>query len=238
MLQYFGSLLYLQFTVQGRVSADYSQEFPPKLIVKFVVQGLFELKTEVARSIEISAVSFKNLDFQIEPIHRPDPQNLTISSPGTGVFQVIRFIGDLIFSKTQNPLTSSESMQMLDRDFVFDCLEIFRGTVYDRSRQVLINVLLNGIQAMPDGGLLEISSSLSTTAKSVLVDVRDSGECIQGDLDRIFDPFFTTRPEGTGLGLAVSHQLVEKHGGVLSANNNEEKGMTFRLELPRQSSER
>jgi len=102
----------------------------------------------------------------------------------------------------------------------------------DQIRQVLLNVLLNGIQAMPDGGLLEISSSLSTTAKSVLVDVRDSGEGIQGDLDRIFDPFFTTRPEGTGLGLAVSHQLVEKHGGVLSAHRNPETGMTFRLELP------
>ncbi|MGW8179395.1 MAG: sensor histidine kinase [bacterium] len=102
----------------------------------------------------------------------------------------------------------------------------------DQIRQVLLNVLLNGIQAMPDGGLLEIGSSLKSRGDSILVNVKDSGEGIQGDLDRIFDPFFTTRPDGTGLGLAVSHQLVEKHGGVLSAQKNPDTGMTFGLELP------
>jgi signal transduction histidine kinase len=102
----------------------------------------------------------------------------------------------------------------------------------DQIRQVLLNIMLNGIQAMPDGGFLQISSSLSHPETKILVDVRDEGEGMQGDLERVFDPFYTTRPEGTGLGLAVSHQLVETHGGTLSAHNNEEKGMTFRLELP------
>ena len=102
----------------------------------------------------------------------------------------------------------------------------------DQIRQVILNVMLNGIQAMPEGGLLRVKTSLRNRGKSAVVDIIDTGEGIQGDLERIFDPFFTTRADGTGLGLAVSHQLVENHGGVISAHRNADRGMTFRLQLP------
>jgi signal transduction histidine kinase len=102
----------------------------------------------------------------------------------------------------------------------------------DQIRQVLLNVLLNGIQAMPEGGRLQITSSLDDAGEQVVVEIADSGEGIGDDLERIFDPFFTTRPDGTGLGLAVSHQLVENHGGVISARRNPKEGLTFRIELP------
>jgi signal transduction histidine kinase len=102
----------------------------------------------------------------------------------------------------------------------------------DQIRQVLLNVLLNGIQSMPDGGNLKIISHPGNHGQGVVVEIRDKGEGIDGDLERIFDPFFTTRAEGTGLGLSISHQLVENHGGTLSASRNEDRGMTFRIELP------
>jgi signal transduction histidine kinase len=88
------------------------------------------------------------------------------------------------------------------------------------------------MQSMPEGGQLEIRSYPESTEKSVVVEVRDTGEAIQGKLERIFDPFFTTRPEGTGLGLAVSHQLVESHAGSISALRNIDRGITIRIELP------
>ena len=67
----------------------------------------------------------------------------------------------------------------------------------------------------------------------VLIQVRDEGCGIgAADRDRIFDPFFTTKETGTGLGLSVAHQIVEQHGGILSAEANPEKGMTFSVLLP------
>jgi signal transduction histidine kinase len=102
----------------------------------------------------------------------------------------------------------------------------------DQIRQVFLNVMLNGVQAMPEGGRLQIRSAFENEGSKVIVDIEDSGEGIEGDLERMFDPFFTTRPDGTGLGLAVSYQLVENHKGVISARTNPNQGMTFRIELP------
>jgi two-component system, NtrC family, sensor histidine kinase HydH len=52
------------------------------------------------------------------------------------------------------------------------------------------------------------------------------------DLERIFDPFFTTKGNGTGLGLAVAHQIIEQHGGILTARRNPDRGMTFSVRIP------
>jgi len=98
-------------------------------------------------------------------------------------------------------------------------------------RQVLLNVILNGIQAMPDGGVLELKSFVE--AENVVVAMSDSGIGIgPAELERIFDPFFTTKPEGTGLGLSIAHQLVENHSGSLTSENNPEGGMVFLIRLP------
>lgn len=104
----------------------------------------------------------------------------------------------------------------------------------DQTRQVLLNVMLNGIQAMPTGGSLRITTSLMRgEGNTIVIAISDSGEGIsEEDLERIFDPFFTTRPTGTGLGLAISHQLVENHGGAISAHRNQEGGMTFSIAFP------
>ncbi len=103
----------------------------------------------------------------------------------------------------------------------------------DQIRQVLLNVVLNGIQATPSGGLLRIATSMRREGNRIEISISDTGEGVsETDLERIFDPFFTTRPAGTGLGLAISHQLVENHGGGISAHRNQDCGMTFRIELP------
>ncbi len=103
----------------------------------------------------------------------------------------------------------------------------------DQIRQVLLNLVLNGMQAMPEGGVLEVRSSAGADGR-VAVEVADQGIGLEKkDLDRVFDPFFTTKPHGTGLGLSISYQLVQNHGGRISARSNAEGGTTFRLELPR-----
>ncbi len=98
-------------------------------------------------------------------------------------------------------------------------------------KQMLLNLLINSIQAMPDGG--EVVVSAGVQEQKLLIRVRDQGHGIQPEIrDRIFDPFFTTKENGTGLGLAVAHQIVEQHGGILTAEENADRGMTFSALLP------
>lgn len=103
----------------------------------------------------------------------------------------------------------------------------------DQIRQVLLNIMLNGIQAMPEGGVLEVRSSLSGDSRTVAIEIADTGNGIDdGDLKHIFDPFFTTKPQGTGLGLSISYQLVQNHAGRISVEKRAPRGTTFRIELP------
>ncbi|MEO6307770.1 MAG: PAS domain S-box protein [Nitrospiraceae bacterium] len=99
--------------------------------------------------------------------------------------------------------------------------------------QVLMNLVLNAVQAMKDGGVLTIRTSV--VEGICLIDVRDTGSCIPpAVLPRIFDPFFTTKSEGegTGLGLSVSLGIVERHGGKILVDSEVGKGTTFTLCLP------
>lgn len=109
----------------------------------------------------------------------------------------------------------------------------------DALMQVLLNLLLNAIDAMPCGGTLRIATrrALETIDQSarwcVQIIVADNGPGIAFDLqERIFDPFFTTKPHGSGLGLAVSRQLVEQHGGSLRVQSIPGSGATFIVSLP------
>ena len=98
-------------------------------------------------------------------------------------------------------------------------------------KQVLLNLIMNAIQAMPDGG--EVVVSALPRHDRILIQVKDRGVGIKPeDRDRIFDPFFTTKDNGSGLGLSVAHQIVEQHGGMLTAEANPERGMTFSVSLP------
>ncbi len=101
----------------------------------------------------------------------------------------------------------------------------------EQIRQVLLNLVLNAVQAMPNGGRITLGSR--QTDHRILLSVTDEGCGIpQEDLDRIFDPFFTSRAEGTGLGLSIAYQIVDRHGGQISAQNNPGGGATFTLSLP------
>jgi two-component system, NtrC family, sensor histidine kinase HydH len=101
----------------------------------------------------------------------------------------------------------------------------------EQLKQVLVNLLINAIQASPDGG--EILLQARIRGSGLLIQVRDQGSGISvDDLDRIFDPFFTTKEQGTGLGLSVAYQIIEQLGGVLTAERNSDRGMTFSILLP------
>lgn len=100
--------------------------------------------------------------------------------------------------------------------------------------QVLVNLIQNAIQAMPDGGSLAVE--VQEVGDWAQITVRDDGEGIPAqNLKRIFDPFFTTKPagEGTGLGLSVSYGIMRQHGGSIEVESEAGVGTTFTLRLPR-----
>ena len=101
----------------------------------------------------------------------------------------------------------------------------------EQIKQVLLNLTINSVQAMPDGGEIVLSTRMD--GARVAIEVKDEGPGISPDhLDKIFDPFFTTKDTGTGLGLSVAHQISSQHGGILNAKNNSGRGATFSLFLP------
>ncbi|MFQ5740808.1 MAG: nitrogen regulation protein NR(II) [Acidobacteriota bacterium] len=101
----------------------------------------------------------------------------------------------------------------------------------EQMKQVLLNLVINAIQAMAQGGGVVLRSA--RRADFVAVEVEDEGVGIDpDDLERVFDPFFTTRTGGTGLGLSIAYQIVSQHGGHIEARRNPGRGMTFTVTLP------
>jgi signal transduction histidine kinase len=101
----------------------------------------------------------------------------------------------------------------------------------EQIQQIILNLTINAIQAMPEGG--EIVLAAAKQGENFLLQVIDQGRGVEaGLLDKIFDPFFTTKENGTGMGLSVAHQIVAQHGGSLTAKKNERQGMTFSVWLP------
>jgi PAS domain S-box-containing protein len=125
-----------------------------------------------------------------------------------------------------------------DLNSISICTEIDSGLpliTADRIQlqQVLMNLMLNGIEAMKDGkGELTVASK-QTADGLVLISVSDSGSGLPGgEADRIFEAFFTTKAQGTGMGLSISRRIIESHGGSLWACANNERGATFQFTLP------
>jgi signal transduction histidine kinase len=100
-------------------------------------------------------------------------------------------------------------------------------------QQILMNLMLNSIEAMKDtGGVLTLKSQLREDGQ-VAISIQDTGPGLPPEkADQIFDAFFTTKPQGSGMGLAISKSIVESHGGRIWANGNGGRGATFHFTLP------
>jgi two-component system, NtrC family, sensor histidine kinase HydH len=101
----------------------------------------------------------------------------------------------------------------------------------EQLRQVLLNLLINAIEASGDATTVSLLASIE--GEAIIIRVVDEGSGVAPeDIDKLFDPFFTTKETGTGLGLPVAHQIIGQMGGNLSARRNAARGMTFSVVLP------
>jgi len=103
----------------------------------------------------------------------------------------------------------------------------------DKVRQVLLNIFLNAIEAMDEGGAIKISYRDDHDNSRAAIGISDTGCGIdQKDIPHVFDPYFTTKQTGTGLGLAIAHKIIEAHGGELNVESEKGKGTTVSIILP------
>ncbi len=100
-------------------------------------------------------------------------------------------------------------------------------------KQAFLNIFINSIQAMPNGGMLSVGTSLLSTDSCLLITISDTGSGIPKDqLEHIFDPFFSTKEDGTGLGLSIVHGIITKHGGKIEVGSENLKGTSITVTLP------
>jgi signal transduction histidine kinase len=101
----------------------------------------------------------------------------------------------------------------------------------DLMKQAILNVVINGVQAMPSGGILKISAH--TEDHAIVAEVRDQGGGIPQDMhDKIFELYFTTKKEGSGIGLAQTYQILQWHYGSVDFESADGAGTTFRFHIP------
>jgi signal transduction histidine kinase/DNA-binding NarL/FixJ family response regulator len=106
-------------------------------------------------------------------------------------------------------------------------------SVRDQLKQVILNLCLNAVEAMPTGGQLTVRVGHAPETKKVFLSVADTGLGIEAEnLANIFDPFFTTKQGGTGLGLAITYDIIQRHNGQIDVESQPGAGTTFTISLP------
>jgi signal transduction histidine kinase len=181
-----------------------------------------ETRDKLAGRLEIIRGELKRLERIVQHFLRLSaPSELNLQK--VDLRQVIGNLCELL-----RPEAATRKIEI--RTNIADDLPVMMGDPVQLA-QALMNLTINGIQAVERDGHVEIAAHPGEN--SILVAVRDSGPGIPGDkaLD-LFDPYFTTKPEGTGLGLWIAQQIVMAHHGRIHALNAETGGAVFKIELP------
>ena len=181
-----------------------------------------------------------------------------LASAGKAVVRAMNLTSQLLtFSKGGDPVKTITSIGAIIKEsanFVlhgsnikcnYDFGENLWPAEIDRSQigQVIQNIVINAIQAMPDGGVIDLRcKNFDKGAEDLLpvedgkyveIQIADNGVGIDSELvDKIFDPYVTTKTEGNGLGLSITHSIVNKHGGYIKVESETGMGATFSIFLP------
>jgi PAS domain S-box-containing protein len=196
---------------------------------------------DLARSVSRDAQTIEYLESTLASMNRARSltlQLLTFAKGGAPVQKVVPLV-PFIQEAVQFALSGSNvACHFALADGLWLC-NIDRNQI----AQVVDNIVINAVQAMPSGGLVEVvarNASMEEGAHHALakghyvrVSVKDCGIGIPADiLPRIFDPFYTTKPRGHGLGLATCYSIVRRHGGCIDVESEAGKGSTFHVYLP------
>lgn len=148
-------------------------------------------------------------------------------------------LGKTIVFSLKSPALSSDSSTSVKvkKDFGPGIPETMADPM--QLQQVFLNLMLNAIEAMPDGGTLTVKTSFDAERRIIEVAIADTGKGIDKNMQKkIFQPFFTTKFKGSGLGLAITRRLIEQHGGDICVESTLDKGTVFNITLQVQPEEK
>jgi len=194
-----------------------------------IKMATYYLGTKIDKTdLEINDI-LKDIELEIDYASNVVTNILTYSRPTQLIYKrsdINKIIGDTMhFVHLQN----RDSHIELIKDYDENIPEILLDN--KQIKQVIINLLSNSIQAMPDGGELTIKTCLKP--EEVEIKITDTGKGIEPkDLERIFTPFFTTKARGVGLGLSIVSNIVQKHGGFVEVDSVLDEGTRFTVRLP------
>ncbi len=228
----------------GQLSAGIAHEIRnPLTSIKILIHSLInKLDDDEAKKKDILVI-----ENEIERMNQIIKRFLDFARPAEPTFSstnVNRVLEDTL------PLVSHELKEghvRLHRNFSSALPEVLADR--EQLRQVFLNLILNAVQAMPEGGNLTIttgfkveslklkvksnSEKLSTKAHFIEISFIDTGCGISSErVNNIFDPFFTTREEGVGLGLSITHRIIDNHRGSIKVESREGAGTTFTVIIP------
>jgi len=203
--------------VAGRAKMIATESLTSRENIEFatIIHEQAERMTKIIRQL---------LDFS----RRRAPQRSAVS-----IFMLLTQVRDMLL-----PIARKSNVEIvLSENTPLPAVELDQGQI----QQVLINLVMNAIQAMPGGGTVELSAALDDDAEkavkddNIIITVKDSGAGIaQKDIEHVFEPFFTTKEigVGTGLGLSIVYGIIEEHGGHIDVKSKPGQGTSFTITLP------
>jgi PAS domain S-box-containing protein len=223
-----------------------------RLVLAERLSSLGELTAGVAHELRNPLAGIKiNTQILSRKKDLPEMEKKLLNSTQEGIEKIQKIVDDMLhFAKPKaSHFKEEEINEVVEEGLAILQTKLKKGnitSVFERGRglprlridihqiqQVLINLMLNSIQAMEKGGTLTIRT-FQEIEGGVGIELKDTGVGIpKSHLKKIFDPFFTTKSEGTGLGLSISLKILEKHGAAIDAQSEEEKGSIFTIHFPR-----
>lgn len=217
----------------GEITAGVAHEINNPIAV---IQGNLDvIRSVMGKKIDIARTEFRLLDEQIHRISQIVTKLLQFAKPEEYAGYVERHAPEDVISDCLplvRHLLNKADIEVI-RDDRATCLVLMNRT---ELQQVIVNLVVNAIHAMPDGGVLKLSSVNYDVheKRGLTIEVSDTGIGMTPEtMQKIFDPFFTTkRQQGTGLGLSISQTLITRQGGKISAESVPGQGTTFTIWLP------
>ncbi len=217
-----------RLAVLGEVAAEIAHEIRnPLTVIKMLMQSL-QTKAQKGEAIFLEKDA-EMMGEKIRQMERIINQVLSMGRPGEMSLALtdVKDCLEEIVSFMRFRLAQQKVQLKTDYDKQVPPLFLDKGQM----SQVFLNVMLNAIQAMPQGGTLTLS--LKRSLDKIYIQFQDTGVGIPEEhLERLFQPFFTSKKGGTGLGLAIVQRIVEAHSGGIYVQSEVGKGSTFAIELP------
>lgn len=209
-----------------------------------------EMAAQIVHEIRSPLCSIELYASMLEAELGDSPQTNFAKGIYTGIRSLNNILTNMLFfAKPQKPVFHTLNLNSIVSETIFMLMPLVeaRAIKFTRSqysdvqidgdsellKQVLMNVIINAVQAAGENGEIFINECVNDNNKSAVVEVRDNGEGIEHEnIERIFDPFFSTKEKGTGLGLAIASKIMLAHDGIIRANSEKGLGSTFQIVLP------